>query len=143
MKLIVLLIAGTLLGANEGEPSDYKAAYQRAQRGDKPLLVFVSAEWCAPCRTMKSTTLPELKQKHAFRDFHFATVDLGKEQDLARKLIGKRGIPQLIVFEKKDDKWQRRYLRGMQTPATVEAFIAQSSTERMASAASDSDTVDK
>ena len=141
MKLIVLLLAGAFIGANEGEPSDYKSAYQRAQRGDKPLLVFVSAEWCAPCRTMKATTLPQLKQKEAFRDFHFATVDLGKEEELARKLIGKRGIPHLIVFEKKNNKWERRFLRGMQTPATVEAFMAQSESTRMAAAKAE--TVEK
>lgn len=126
MKLIVLLLAGALVGANDNEPTDYKTAFQKAQNGDKPLLVFVSAEWCPPCQTMKATTIPSLVKKDAFEGFHYATVDLGKEQELGRRLIGQRGIPQFIVFEKKDDKWQRRYLRGIQTPASVEAFIAQS-----------------
>ena len=127
MKLFVLLLAGMLVGGpNDNEPTDYKTAFKKAQNGDKPLLVFVSAEWCPPCQTMKSSTIPKLVQKDAFDGFHYATVDLGKEQELGRRLIGERGIPQLIMFEKKDDKWQRRYLRGMQSPESVEAFIAQS-----------------
>ncbi len=134
MKLFTLFIASAVIGFGEKEPTDYRTAYERALAGDKPLLVLVTAEWCPPCQTMKSTTIPQLMAKDAFRGFHYATVDLGKEEQLARKLIGKRGIPQLIVFEKKDEKWQRRYLRGIQTAATVEAFIAKAATARTAAA---------
>lgn len=136
MKLIVLLLASTLVGVHDNEPTDYTTAYKKAQNGDKPLLVFVSAEWCPPCQTMKSSTIPRLVEKDAFDGFHYATVDLGKQQELGRRLIGERGIPQLIVFEKKDDKWQRRYLRGMQSPESVKAFIAQSEAGSMARTAS-------
>ena len=127
MKLIVLLMASTLMGANENGPTDYKTAYERAQNGDKPMLVLVTADWCAPCQTMKASTIPQLMARNSFQNFHYATVDLGKEEQLARKLIGKRGVPQFIVFEKKNEKWQRRYLRGIQSVASVEAFIAPSS----------------
>jgi len=40
MKLIVLLLAGTLVGFHDNEPTDYTTAYKKAQTGDKPLLVF-------------------------------------------------------------------------------------------------------
>ena len=132
MKLFVLLFAGTFIVPNVNEPTDYKTAYQRAQTGDKPLLVLVTAEWCAPCKTMKASTMPELMSRGAFRDFHYATVDLSREETLGRKLIGKRVVPQLIVYEKKEDKWERRYLRGAQTADTVEAFISQASAPRTA-----------
>ena len=132
MKFFVLFFAGTLIFSNGNEPTDYKTAYKRAQSGDKPLLVLVTAEWCAPCQQMKSSTIPELISRDAFQDFHYATVDLSRQEALGRKLIGKRGIPQLIVYEKKDDRWQRRYLRGAQTADTVEAFISQSAAARTA-----------
>ena len=83
---------------------------------------------------MKQTTIPQLMQKESFKDFHYSTVDLDKEEKLARELIGQRGVPQLIMFEKLDGKWVRRYLRGAQSVATVEAFVAQSGMLRTASA---------
>lgn len=114
------------------QPMDYRTAYENAQNGEKPLLVLVTAEWCPPCKIMKNTTIPELMQKQAFKDFHYSTVDLDNDQKLARQLIGDRGVPQLIMYEKRNDKWIRRYLRGIQTPATVEAFVAQARVLRTA-----------
>ena len=102
----------------------YREAYQDAQAGDKPLLVLVTATWCPPCQIMKQTTIPELLRKETFKDFHYATVDLDEEKELGQQLIGSRGLPQLIMFEQEDGKWVRRYLRGIQTVETVEAFVA-------------------
>jgi thiol:disulfide interchange protein len=139
MKHLPLLIALAAVlfsaqPANAQQPVDYKTAYERAQEGDKPLLVLITAEWCPPCQVMKTTTIPELMQKAAFKDFHYATVDLDKEKKLGRKLIGDRGVPQLIMYEKRDGQWVRRYLRGIQTPQTVEAFVGRANPFRTASA---------
>ncbi len=133
MKLITILFAGSFLMSGGSEPIDYKTAYERAQSGDKPLLVLVTAEWCAPCQKMKQSTIPELVARDAFKDVHYATVDLTREESLGRKLIGQRGVPQLIVFEKKNNKWERRYLRGIQSADTVQAFIAHGDVARTAS----------
>ncbi|MEM7455948.1 MAG: thioredoxin family protein [Planctomycetota bacterium] len=122
-------------------PLDYTTAYENAQQGDKPLLILVTAEWCPPCQLMKTTTIPQLMARDSFEGFHYATVDLDREQALARQLIGERGVPQLIMYEKQDGRWLRRYLRGMQTPEQVEAFVAQAQVLRTAEA--DSGTVDK
>ena len=103
----------------------YKQAYAQAATGDKPLLVLVTADWCPPCVRMKQTTIPQLMQKNAFANFHFAAVNYDQESDLADQLIGDRGLPQLIMFEKDGDEWVRRYLRGIQNVPTVEAFVAQ------------------
>ncbi len=113
-------------------PLDYTTAYENAQGGDKPLLVLVTATWCPPCQVMKSTTIPDLMSRDSFKDFHYAMVDLDQEEELARQLIGDRGLPQLIMYEKQEDRWLRRYLRGMQSTEAVEAFVAQASTLRTA-----------
>ncbi len=133
MKFLALILASSVL-MTDAEPTDYKTAFNLAQTGDKPLLVLVTAEWCPPCKVMKTTTIPQLMKKHAFKDFHYATVDLGSQEELARQLIGKRGVPQLIMYEKQSGKWVRRYLRGVQTTDAVEAFIAQANTLRTADA---------
>ena len=121
----------------------YREAYQEAQAGDKPLLVLVTATWCPPCQVMKQTTIPQLMRSDSFKDFHFATVDLDQEKELGKQLIGKRGLPQLIMFEKEGDKWVRRYLRGIQSVETVQAFIAQASMFRTASAEASESTIEK
>lgn len=150
MRLLITLIVLATLGLASNQAvaqqtaygqthsaKSYQEAYRDAQAGDKPLLVLVSATWCPPCQVMKQTTIPQLMQKNAFKEFHYATVDLDQEENLARQLIGDRGLPQLIMFEKNDGKWVRRYLKGIQTVATVEAFVAQASAYRTARAGFD------
>ena len=138
--LIALVVAAMMAPAfsNAQEPLDYRTAYTKAQAGDKPLLVLTTATWCPPCQLMKQTTIPQLMEKKSFKGFHYSTVDLDKEELLARELIGERGVPQLIMFEKQDGKWVRRYLRGAQSVETVEAFVAQSGLTRTASVDSQS-----
>ncbi len=125
MKLMLagLLLLAATVPVFADEPLDYKTAYAKAQQGDKPMLVLVTATWCPPCQSMKATTIPQLLRQDAFKDFHYATVDLDEEAELAQKLIGNRGVPQLIVFEKLEGKWQKRYMAGYQTVANVEKFI--------------------
>ena len=144
LALMVLIAATAITNCTYAQkpqkpkkPVDYRTAYKNAQKGDKPLLVLVTAEWCPPCQIMKKSTIPELMQKDAFQGFHYSTVDLDKEEELARQLIGARGVPQLIMYEKQEDKWIRRYLRGIQTPETVEAFVAQAGALRTADASTE------
>ena len=139
MKHIMVILAAAIVSlsaqaALAQNSVDYKTAYERAQAGDKPLLVLVTAEWCPPCQDMKKTTIPQLLRKSAFKGFHYSTVDLDKDSKIARQLIGDRGVPQLIMYEKQDGKWLRRYLSGYKTTEIVEAFVAQANTFRTASA---------
>ena len=129
--MMVIAASGVV---NDGQPTDYKTAYKNAQAGDKPLLILVTADWCPPCQVMKSTTIPQLMKKNAFKDFHYATVDYDRESNVAKQLIGDRGIPQLIMYEKKEGKWIRRYLSGINSPAKVEAFVARALPVRTAKA---------
>ena len=139
MKLMLagLLLLAATVPVFADEPLDYKTACAKAQQGDKPLLVLVTATWCPPCQSMKATTIPQLLRQDAFKDFHYATVDLDEEAELAQKLIGNRGVPQLIVFEKVEGKWQKRYMAGYQTVANVEKFILNPVVVRTADAAAE------
>jgi thioredoxin-like negative regulator of GroEL len=149
LAMVVLALVASQAVAQESNPASqsvadssvktqtamtYTKAYQKAQSGDKPLLVMVTAKWCPPCQLMKQNTMPELFNKDAFRDFHFATVDYDAETKIADQLIGDRGLPQMIMFEKSNGKWLRRYLKGIQTAQAVEAFVAQAGTYRTADA---------
>ena len=138
MKRLTLLLAFAMLAlladsALAQKPVNYKTAYKRAQAGDKPLLVLVTAEWCPPCQMMKKSTIPELLKRDAFKGCHWATVDYDSENKLAQQLIGDRGVPQLLMYEKRNGKWVRRYLTGYKQAHTVEAFVAQAKAIRTAS----------
>ncbi len=134
----LILIAPLSLSAQESQTAtevlSYTAAFKLAQESDKPMLVLVTADWCAPCQVLKSHTLPELKAKNAFKDFYFAQVNYDVEGLLAERLIGDRGMPQLIMYQKVDGQWSRRYLTGQQSVASVESFLEQSKTLRTADA---------
>ena len=116
----VLVIAAI---SNSSQPTDYQTAYKQAQLDDQPLLVLVTAEWCPPCKIMKSTTIPQMISSDKFRNVHFASIDLDKDPKNARNLIGNRGVPQLILYRRIDGEWNVRFLGGYQTVAAVESFI--------------------
>ena len=130
----VVVVIAAISGINNSEPTDYQTAFDRAQKDDKPLLVLVTAEWCPPCKMMKQTTIPQMIEGKKFDQVHFATVDLDKNPTDARNLIGNRGIPQLVIYEKQNDTWNVRYLSGYQDVAKVESFLSQSPTIRTAQA---------
>ena len=126
---ITLITASTTFAQT---PVDYATAFGRAQAGDKPLVVLVTATWCPPCQVMKKTTIPQLMQKKAFKNCHWATVDFDLENDIAMQLTEGKGVTQLIMFEKRDGKWTRRRIAGYKDANTVEAFMAQSQQIRSA-----------
>jgi thioredoxin-related protein len=128
MKQVLILLSAALVlfaveNVNAQQPIDYATAYKNAQTGDKPLLVLVTAKWCPPCQSMKKNTIPQLLKKSAFEGYHYTNVDLDKDSTVARQLIGGRGVPQLILFEKKNGKWTRKFLSGYNSVASVEKFV--------------------
>jgi len=130
----------------DSKPSEtmtYAQALTKAKSGDKPLLILVTANWCPPCRQMKANTLPTLMQRKTFRNFHFTMMDYDKQPGVAGKLIGDRGLPQLIMFEKSNGKWLRRYIngnKGIHSVEGVESFVAKAGTFRLASNEEESKT---
>jgi thioredoxin-like negative regulator of GroEL len=107
-------------------PTDYATAYHKAQTGNTPMVVLVTAEWCAPCQQMKRTTLKQMLANNGFKHFLFAMVDVDKEPSLAAKLTEGRPIPQFIVFERSGNSWSRRYSIGYHTVDQLQAFLSPS-----------------
>lgn len=145
MKQVLIFLSAALVlfaveTANAQETLDYATAYKNAQSGDKPLLVLVTAKWCPPCQSMKKNTIPQLLKKSAFKGYHYTNVDLDTDSKVARQLIGGRGVPQLILFEKKNGKWTRKFLSGYNTVASVEKFVK---LPAVRTAAVDTPTLDK
>lgn len=102
---------------------DYTTAYNRCQNGDKPMLVLVTATWCPPCQRMKNSVLPELLASSMLEHINFAMVDYDQETALAQQLIGDRGVPQLILFQKVENRWIQRYVAGYQSLPEIVDFL--------------------
>ena len=109
--------------------SDVGETYAQARRTTtetgRPLVIMVSADWCAACREMKETVIPEVKQGGSFEKVSFAVVDLDREQKLGQQLIRGGLIPQLLMYRRTPAGWRLRRLIGGQSKKTVENFIAE------------------
>src|SRR4029079_17072063 len=75
------------------------------------------------CVTMKRSVLPGMIRRGKLRDVQFTMVDADDDPALARKLMRGNSIPQLIVFSRSGDGWQREQLTGPKAEAEVEAAI--------------------
>ncbi len=127
--LVLFVSMSTAMNAahvTKQQPTDYATGYRLAQKGDKPLLVLVTATWCAPCQNLKNTTIKEMLAADGFADFYFAMVDLDKDATIAQKLTEGRPVPQFIIFEKKGNDWKRRYSVGYLGVTDLQAFLAPS-----------------
>ena len=65
-------------------------------------------------------------------------LDYDSDSEIANQLIGNRGLPQLVMYEKSNGKWLRRYIngkKGIHSVEKVESFVAQAGTLRLANSA--------
>lgn len=92
------------------------------EASEKPVVIMVSTEWCAPCREMKKNVMPKIYQKFD-GDVTFITVNPDKNQDIAKYITDGGPIPQLVIFHKTQQGWLRKKLVGGHRYDDVEAFI--------------------
>ena len=76
---------------------------------NKPVLVDFYADWCAPCRMMKSI-LEEVKQKMG-DDATIIKVDVD-QNPAAAETYNVTGIPTLMIFKNGEIKWRQAGVVG-------------------------------
>lgn len=111
------------LGAAPAAGTSYNEAYREAHKTGKPLVILVGADWCPGCQTMKKSVIPALKQSGDLANVSFATVNTDRDHELAGKLMKGGSIPQLIVYKKTGETWQREQLTGAQSVTETRGLL--------------------
>jgi thioredoxin-like negative regulator of GroEL len=86
-----------------------------AKAENKPIVLDLNAEWCAPCRQLEQLTFSDSKVKALLEQTVFLRIDTDKYPDLAQRL-GVEGLPD-IRFVLPDGTIIRQ-LRSFQDAAT-------------------------
>lgn len=112
-SLAALLIATFSVTNASNSDAELRSALAAADTSSKPVVVYVSAPWCAPCRTMKATTLSDssvidwLNSKVNFFQTD-PTDSTGEFTPLAESLCVS-GVPLLVTFGTGGKEIDRHY----------------------------------
>jgi len=79
-----------------------KEKFDELIKGDIPVLVDFSAEWCGPCKMM-APVLEQLKSKMAGK-IRILKIDVDKNRELAGQ-YRVQSVPTLILFQGGKTKW--------------------------------------
>lgn len=109
--LLLLLLSG----------ETYAEARARAVLTDVPLVVVVTADWCAPCQTLKSR-LAGWKDR---TDIAYTVVDW--DDAVRPKIVSGGSIPQTHVYRRHaDGSWTHKSATGLRTAREIEQLWAHS-----------------
>ncbi len=86
------------------ETQNERKTFTEIIRGEKPVLVDFSAEWCGPCKMMPPI-LKELKQLTGDR-LTVLTMDVDKNPKVAA-YYNIQSVPTMILFKKGEIKWRQ------------------------------------
>ena len=68
---------------NDSIWTTYQQALESSRQDDKPIILFVEAEWCIHCRNMKSESFSKDEIKEKIREnYHLVSLDLDSRKTL-------------------------------------------------------------
>lgn len=97
------------------------AKFQDIVKGEKPVLVDFSAEWCGPCKAL-APILQQLARKMG-DDLRIVKIDVDKNKLLAGQMKI-QGVPTLMLYQNGQVLWRQS---GVMSAAQLEGIIRQKS----------------
>ena len=84
--------------------TETKETFGAVIRGDVPVLVDFSAEWCGPCKMMK----PVLQELHQMlgEKVRILKIDIDQNPNTA-SAYHIQSVPTLVLFQKGEVKWRQ------------------------------------
>jgi thioredoxin 1 len=79
-----------------------QAAFDAAQKEDKPILVYIEASWCPTCAKQRPI-IQSLEKDPAFANLTIFSVDFDTQKDVV-KAFGVRMQSTLLAFHGKDER---------------------------------------
>jgi thioredoxin-like negative regulator of GroEL len=110
------LSAPVTRGLEEGKFE--RTAFETDQAAGKPILLYVSAEWCETCQVQKEV-INKLRADPNFRAYSIYTIDFDSEKDVVRS-FGATSRSTLIVFKGKTEMGR---LIGDTSEASIQALM--------------------
>jgi thiol:disulfide interchange protein len=104
MGVAVAVVGYLVIAHGAAGPGPLSPAPAQARAtGPRPVLMLFTADWCPPCRTLKSNVLsdPSVQTRLQTR-YTFETVDLSTRDRASAEVaqsFGVEGIPTLILFD--------------------------------------------
>ena len=83
--------------------TDFAAATEEARASGKPVLLYLTASWCGPCQSLKSTTWADADVDAALRNYVPVKVDIDRNRDIARRYNPQGGLPFVAVLNSSGD----------------------------------------
>lgn len=106
------------------ESENKKETFSEIIKGEKPVLVDFSAEWCGPCKMMKPI-LDELRKRMGDK-IRILKIDID-ESPLVSSVYNIQGVPTLILFQQGNILWrQSGVVQTNQLERIVNQYIATS-----------------
>lgn len=124
MSGIAVALLHVSLLTTGGQP--YKQAHRLHVETGRPLVILVGADWCPACVVMKRSVIPQAQSQGVLSQVEFVEVNTDEEPELARRLMRGDSIPQLIVYHKAGDGWERRELTGTQSVEEIQRAVTPS-----------------
>ena len=96
----------------------FSKAQAESKSTGKPILVYFTADWCAPCHTLKRTTWADKKVEAALRAYVPVRVDVNLDTPVALR-YGAEFLPRYAVLDE-----EGKVVRAVDGYLNAEQFLA-------------------
>lgn len=128
--MIAAMILSAVLGA---EWLSYGEAYKEYVRGGakQPIVVYVGAEWCPACKTMKPRLKEVVAEMGLGKTAILAEIDYDEDRKSAKSVMDGTSLPQTVLFYFTDERPEpfSKVLRGSASKRQIKEFLNAAATK--------------